>query len=330
MSESLIAESVVQGALSGTLATMLMYGVTCMQTFHYWQAYEHDSKILKSVVAFIWILETAHTALSVHFVEYYLIIHFGELAPLASAVWSMGVRASIDKNFPADLNLFRQATCIIGFIIGYVANLCFIWRISRLGQNRWIAVFFAIVATVRCGFGLVNCVLSFMYPGWVVFRARIFTIMVAAQVLSALVDGRISVSLTLRQSQLVALRTDGIIKRLQLYSINTGAIGSLFAVLALIVFLVSPTTTAFIAFIQVQGKFYATSLLASLNARKSTLKKIEQSVPSADGVVLPLFGAARPNPSSRYMQSIEVQKSVTVEIYGDGLDPEKESDETRF
>ncbi|KAG2122921.1 hypothetical protein DEU56DRAFT_925330 [Suillus clintonianus] len=325
-SESSIAESVVQATLSGTLATMLMYGVTCMQAFHYWRSYEHDSKILKSVVAFVWILETAHTALSIHFVEYYLIIHFGDLTTLASAVWSMGVRASIDKKFPADLNPFRQATMIIGFIIGYVANLCFIWRISRLGQNRWIAVFFAIAATVRCVFGVVNCVWSFMYPGWAEFRARIFTFLVVGQVLSAVVDSRISVSLTLRQSQLVALRTDGIINRLQLYSINTGAIGSLFAVLALIVFLVSPSTTAFIAFIQVQGKFYATSLLASLNSRK----KIEQSVPSAGGVVLPLFRAGRPNPSPRYLQSFEVQKSITTEIYSDGLDPEMKSEETRY
>lgn len=36
--------------------------------------------------------------------------------------------------------------------------------------------------------------------------------------------GRLSISLTLRQSHLVALRTDSIITRLQIYSINTGAI----------------------------------------------------------------------------------------------------------
>jgi hypothetical protein len=50
MSESLIVEEVMQAALSGTLATMLLYGVTCMQTFHYWQTYENDRKTLKFMV----------------------------------------------------------------------------------------------------------------------------------------------------------------------------------------------------------------------------------------------------------------------------------------
>jgi hypothetical protein len=57
MSESLIVEEVMQAALSGTLATMLLYGVTCMQTFHYWQTYEHDRKTLKYMV----ILSRTHT-----------------------------------------------------------------------------------------------------------------------------------------------------------------------------------------------------------------------------------------------------------------------------
>ncbi|KAG1724017.1 hypothetical protein EDB19DRAFT_323913 [Suillus lakei] len=301
----------MQAALSGTLATMLLYGVTCMQTFHYWQTYEHDGKILKSLVSFIWLLETAHTALSIHFVEYYLIVHFGDLTYLEYAVWSMG------------------ATCVIGFFIAYVVNLCFIWRISRLGQNRWIAGFFVIVATVRCGFGLANCVLSFIYPLWTEFRVRVFATMVAGQVLSAVVDGVIAFTLCfyLRKRRTGMKRTDSIINRLQLYSINTGAITSLIAALAVVAFIVLPTTTAFIAFVQVQGKLYATSLLASLNARKRTLEKIEQTVPTADGVALSLFRAARPDPS--FLQAIEVQKSVTMDIYGDSLDSGKESQETQ-
>ncbi|KAG2122928.1 hypothetical protein DEU56DRAFT_925369 [Suillus clintonianus] len=301
-SESSIVMSVLQGPLCGTLATMLLYGVVCMQTFHYWQAYEHDGKILKSVVAFIWILETAHTALSIHFVEYYLIIHFGELLQLLFAVWSMG------------------ATYFVGFIIGYAVNLCFIWRILLLSQKRWIAVLFVIVATVRCGFGLANCVLSWTYPLWTEFRIRVFSTMVVGQVLSAVVDGAIALTLCLyiRKLHLVALRTDSVLNRLLLYSINTGAATSLFAILAVIVFLVLPTNPAFIAFVQVQSKLYAISLLASLNTRKSTFEMTKQSVPAADGVALSLFKTTPQHPS--YMHPIKVQKSAVMDIYGDDVD----------
>ncbi|KAG1724018.1 hypothetical protein EDB19DRAFT_324010 [Suillus lakei] len=181
-----------------------------MQTFHYWQAYGHDGTILKSMVTFIWILETAHTALSIHVVEYYLIMHFGDLIQLAFAVWSMG------------------ATYFVGFIIGYVVNLCFIWRILLLGQKRWVAVFFVIAATIRCGFGLANCVLSWYYPLWLDFRVHVFSTMVVGQVLSAVVDGAIALTLCLylQKRRTGMKRTDGILNRLLLYSINTGAVTS--------------------------------------------------------------------------------------------------------
>lgn len=60
--------SIMQGPLCGALATMFLYGVICMQTFHYWQAYEHDRKILKCLVilsavciwGFLWYCHRPH------------------------------------------------------------------------------------------------------------------------------------------------------------------------------------------------------------------------------------------------------------------------------
>ncbi|KAG2144393.1 uncharacterized protein EDB93DRAFT_1241274 [Suillus bovinus] len=100
-----IAMSIMQGPLCGALATMLLYGVICMQTFHYWQVYEHDKKILKFL--------TAHTALTIYAVEFYLIMHFGDTTSLEYAVWCVSY--------------------IIGFIIAYAANLFFYpkWKIFR-------------------------------------------------------------------------------------------------------------------------------------------------------------------------------------------------------
>ncbi|KAG1724020.1 hypothetical protein EDB19DRAFT_324044 [Suillus lakei] len=296
---SSVVVSIMQGPLCGTLATMLLYGVICMQTFHYWQAYAHDGKILKSLVAFIWILETAHTALSIHSVEYYLIMHFGDTENLAYAVWSMG------------------ATYFVGFIIAYAVNLCFIWRILRLSQKRWIAVCFFIVATVRCGFGLTNCSSSFRYTMWKTFRARVFPTMVVGWVLSAVVDSAIAFTLCLylRKRRTGMNRTDSILNRLLLYSINTGVVTSIFAILVIIMFLGLPTNLAFIAFVQVQSKLYAVSFLASLNTRKSTLEQTKQPVPSADGIALSLYNTSLQKPS--HLQPIDVQKSVVMDMYGD-------------
>ncbi|OAX41815.1 hypothetical protein K503DRAFT_441423 [Rhizopogon vinicolor AM-OR11-026] len=240
------------------------------------------------------ILETAHTALSIHFIEYYLILNFGDLTTLEYAVWSMA------------------ATYFIGFIIAYTVNFCFIWRIRQLSQKRWIAVCFVIFATVRCGFGLTNCSMNFRYPMWKNFRAHVFPTMVVGWVLSALVDSSIALTLCLylRKRRTGMKSTDSILSRLLLYSINTGAVTSFFAILVIIM-----------------ASVYAVSFLASLNNRKSAREKAKQSAPGSDGVALSLlpsssmFKTSHPKPS--HLTPFEVRKSVVLSIYGD--DPVRRS-----
>ncbi|KAF9218906.1 hypothetical protein BS17DRAFT_790486 [Gyrodon lividus] len=115
--------SLMQGPLCGTLATMLLYGVFCMQTFYYARNYTEDKPSLKWLVAFMWILETIHMALSIHFIEYYLIINFNNPSALDHVVWSMG------------------ATLAIGFIVSWAVDLYFVWRIWKLSKQIWICIF---------------------------------------------------------------------------------------------------------------------------------------------------------------------------------------------
>lgn len=298
--------SIMQGPFCGALTTMLLYGVICMQTFRYWQAYD-DRKILKCLVAFIWILETAHTSLTIYAVEFYLIMHFGDIRSLEYAVWIMPV------------------SYIIGFIIAYAVNLYFIWRVLQLSQERWIAICFVIFATIRYGFGLANCSLSFFYPKWQIFRERVYPTMVAGWVLSAVVDSAIAFTLCLylRKRRTSMKRTDSILNRLLLYSINTGAVTSFCAVLVVIMFLVLPNNLAFIGFVQVQSKFYAISLLASLNNRQR-LGTTKQTMPAVEGIArspIPRFSAVKTSQQRpSYLRPIEVQTSLVMDFYGDGTD----------
>ncbi|KAG1719218.1 hypothetical protein EDB19DRAFT_727074 [Suillus lakei] len=298
---------IMQGPLCGALATMLLYGVICMQTFHYWQAYEHDRKILKCLVASIWILETVHTALSIYSIEFYLIMHFGDVTNLEYAVWGM------------------PASYVIGFIIAYAVNLCFIWRILQLSQKRWIAVCFVILATIRCGFGLANCSLSFYYPMWKIFRQHVFPTMVVGWVLSAVVDSTIAFTLCLylRKRRTGMNKTDSILNRLLLYSVNTGAVTSFCAILVVVMFLGLPNNLAFVGFVQVQSKLYAISFLASLNTRKRR-EMSKETVPVVEGVafsLMPSFSAFKTSrQTSSHLPPMEVRKSVVMDIYADSLD----------
>ncbi|EGN96777.1 hypothetical protein SERLA73DRAFT_184936 [Serpula lacrymans var. lacrymans S7.3] len=164
------------------------------------------------------------------------------------------------------------ATYIVGFCIAYCVNLCFIWRAWLLSEKLWIAICLGVVSTVRLGFGLTNCSLSFRYAEWKSFREHVYPTMVVGWVISVLADSCIAFVLCyyLRKHRSGLRRTDSVINRLLLYTINTGVVTSLFGVVVVLTFLTVPTILVFIAFVQVQSKLYAISLFATLNSRPST------------------------------------------------------------
>ncbi|KIK43266.1 hypothetical protein CY34DRAFT_804034 [Suillus luteus UH-Slu-Lm8-n1] len=304
---SSIVGSIMQGPLCGSLVSMLLYGVICMQTFRYWQTYEHDMKILKRLVAFVWILETAHTVLTIYTIEFYLIMHFGDDAYLEFSVWSMPI------------------SYIIGFVIAYSVNLCFIWRVLQLSQKRWIAICLVIFATIRCGFGFGNCSIALMYPVWKIFREKVYQTMIVGWALSAVVDSSIAfmLYLYLRKRRTGTNRNDNILNQLLLYSINTGAVTSFCAVMVLILFLCIPSNLAFIGFVQIQSKFYAISLLASLNNREK-LRMTEQANTTLEGIgnsLLPRLSAIKPSQHKLlYLQPMKFRTATVTDIDGDGRD----------
>jgi hypothetical protein len=73
----------------------------------------------------------------------------------------------------------------------------------------------------------------------------------------------------LQQSRTGFRRSDTMINKLILFSINTGLLTSICAVMSLISISVWPNTFIYIAFYFCLGRLYCNSLLATLNARKS-------------------------------------------------------------
>ncbi|KIJ64042.1 hypothetical protein HYDPIDRAFT_112568 [Hydnomerulius pinastri MD-312] len=298
--------TLMQGPLCGTLATMLLYGIFCMQTFYYARNYTEDRKAIKWLVACLWVLESAHTALTVHFIEYYLILNFNNESALDYVVWSMG------------------AAYFIGFLVAWAVDICFVWRIWQLSKQMWICIALATLATVRTGFGLGNCTFSFRYPAIKEFHAKVFPTMVVGWTLSAFADTLIAVALCyyLHKNRSGMRRMEHIINRLLLYSINTGALTSLFAILVIIMFLAFPATLVFVAFVQVQSKLYAISLLASLNSRKSTLEGARRAVATADDISLRFLAnsgtkVGRQTSLQSTMPRIEITKNIEMDIRGD-------------
>ncbi|KAI9058626.1 hypothetical protein FKP32DRAFT_1688480 [Trametes sanguinea] len=80
----------------GVLFSAVLFGVTMLQTFIYFQQYPSDRAWRKLAVSWLWFLDALHLALSAHFVYHYLVSNYANPAALSKIVWSFKFRIVID------------------------------------------------------------------------------------------------------------------------------------------------------------------------------------------------------------------------------------------
>jgi len=64
--------------LAGVFVSLVFYGISILQTFLYYERYTEDTIRLKSLVAWVFILDTLHVLLISAGVWQYLVMHFGD------------------------------------------------------------------------------------------------------------------------------------------------------------------------------------------------------------------------------------------------------------
>ncbi|KAI6118006.1 hypothetical protein F5141DRAFT_1263437 [Pisolithus sp. B1] len=126
-------ESLIRGPLIGTLVGLVLYGVTFLQAFFYFQTYVDDRMGLKLLDR---ILETAHAALSVFIMDYYLIAHYGQVQVLQSATCEF-------------VSLLRPHYKGQRLLLVLTYTRYFTWRIWGFTKKMWIVIF--MVMNVRSG-----------------------------------------------------------------------------------------------------------------------------------------------------------------------------------
>ncbi|KAK0481170.1 hypothetical protein EDD18DRAFT_1113021 [Armillaria luteobubalina] len=105
----------------GATIAAVLYGMTIHQTVTYYKGYPNDSWHFRYGVAFLWVLDTLHVALSTHALYYYLIESFGNYLQV------------LKTNL---LNLFRPQLQIIANILIVVGvQGLYAVRVWKFGRN---------------------------------------------------------------------------------------------------------------------------------------------------------------------------------------------------
>ncbi|OAX31059.1 hypothetical protein K503DRAFT_777860 [Rhizopogon vinicolor AM-OR11-026] len=292
------------GLLGGLLFAFMFYGVNCLQVFFYLVTYPKDRMILKAMVAVIWACDTAHQVLGTIGIWQYLVLNYGNYTYLE------GTRGTL------------FVSILFTVIVSTTAQLFLTYRIWHLSGRIWIfpavlvpaAVAQLVVACIYVFKGLIDLTIENLYvlDG---YPTALNALAAATDVIIAI----ITCTLLARGRRGFNKRTDAMLARLIIISVNSGLWTGVFAVVTAVVSLQNSLLFTWPWFSMCS--LYCNTILGCLNARgfiHNGMHRDEDSDTTFHLSTRPISqagGAQRPISSS-----IAVQIKQTNQIDTDNLD----------
>ncbi|KAJ7250753.1 hypothetical protein C8J57DRAFT_1474861 [Mycena rebaudengoi] len=230
-----------------------LFGVMSMQSFNYFQKFVKDTIWLKSLVAFLWIMDTLQLVLIGHVLYYWVITNYDNPRVLAVSVWSFNIGILITNTIVIIVELFLARRVYI-----------------MSSKNKLLTGFIVLLSCLYYAFELVVQVRTFQLQKVALFFKFqwIASVGLACAATADLIIA-ISLSIYLSRARTGIKTTDSMVNKLILYAMNTGLLTSIIVLIDMICFLVMPKNLIHIAFNIVVGKLYTNSLLATLNFRET-------------------------------------------------------------
>ncbi|KAJ3746178.1 hypothetical protein DFH05DRAFT_1484028 [Lentinula detonsa] len=196
------------------------------------------------------------------------------------------------------------------FVQSFLAHR--VWQLSN--GNMWISIPALLLVAAEFVSVFVFAVIGLTRVHTFVELAEILKgLSITVNVLAAVGDTYIAglLTLLLHTSRTGFRRSDSIINKLIIFSINTGALTSLCAIASMLSILLAPETFIYISFFFCMGRLYANSLLATLNVRSLIRKEGSSNVQaSGDTGSIPLgaYNTSVFNPPSAISVKIDTRR----------------------
>ncbi|KAI5122851.1 hypothetical protein M0805_003145 [Coniferiporia weirii] len=247
---------------------MALWGAGTVQMYYYYTKYTKDATWLKLHVFGVWAVDTAHQALIIQANYIYLVKEYANVAYLA--------------HFE---NSLLNSIILTAFICAQV-QIIFLMRIWRLSKrNYYLTVTVGVLVTAQFVSTCVYYGKAYRFTEFVELET-IFTITRTINVLTALADTSVAAALVylLHTSRTGFKSSDTMISRLIAFTVNTGLITSVCAIMSLITGVVFPATFIYILFYLSISRLYVNSLFATLNSRDSIRTGVHNDSTSGTGM----------------------------------------------
>ncbi|KAF8638660.1 hypothetical protein AX17_002041 [Amanita inopinata Kibby_2008] len=254
--------------LIGSFAAAAFSGVVSVQTFVYLKLYPGDRLGIKLMALTVWLLDMCHTIFVCRTVWWLLITHFGVHSKINVLPWSLAL------------------TIIFTAILTILVHFFFVYRVHKLSnENFYISIPLALLALSRLGFACMATVQMITLRLLSEFVKKYTWTFTTDLGISSVMDVLITVCLCYllkRKQRRHPSRMDRVLDLLMLYAFETGALTCIATLIALTCWLAMPTNLIFMGLHFVIIKFYANSLLATLNTRKQLQMTDIDSMPEIE------------------------------------------------
>ncbi|KAI6165539.1 hypothetical protein EDD17DRAFT_171888 [Pisolithus thermaeus] len=265
--------------LVGIFFNTYLYGIVTYQFASYHRANFNDRLLVKSVVAFLFVLDTVHSIAVIYMAWVYMVTNYTNPTALQFGVW------------PYPFTPIGTAAAAL------VTHLFLGDRIYRLTHNKVLSGIIIAMAIPTFALGMVDGI-----EAWIIHvnadMTRIKAPVIAWLSMQVTVDTFLTVTLSiiLARAQTGMPTTDTVLRRLIRGAIQTGLFASIFSLGDLITFLLLPDANFYGMFAIPIGRIYSNTLLDTLLVREKLKMEMSSSAFERTSRVMGWIPATRVTP----------------------------------
>ncbi|KAJ7467507.1 hypothetical protein FB451DRAFT_1258724 [Mycena latifolia] len=237
--------------LMGVTINTYLTGVIMSQFFTYWNSKFRDPWWLKSMVAFLFIINITQAAAVVYMSWFYCVTNFANPEVVAISLWP----------YPF--------TAFITAVVALINQMFQAWRIYVFTNNKILVGFLVVAALATCGMGIAAAIQSWILSELAKLIA-LQPVVEANLALQCAIDVIIAIRLTVSfsHSKTSFGRTDKVLNRLIRTAVQSGFFTAVFALGTLLSFRFSPGTYMIALFALPIGRIYTHTMMDHLITRE--------------------------------------------------------------
>ncbi|KAG8691560.1 hypothetical protein FRC11_001239 [Ceratobasidium sp. 423] len=242
--------------LLGTIVNIWLYGIMVTQTTMYYVAFPRDHRWIKTLVGYMFLVDTLNSVFDIGLVWKYTITLFGDSHGILVSSWWFNVEP------------------VMTVMISSTTQGFFAWRIAKLTGRAWMGWAIAFSAFIQFAAGLGSTIGAFIVKDFARFQ-ELKAAVITWLGLSAVTDIVITCTLSWNTTLILVpqhthrtgfSKTDDIITRLVRLTVQTGLVTTLWAITDLILYL-GWSHNLHLFFQLPLCKLYTNSLMSTLNSR---------------------------------------------------------------